>query len=105
MGRKKGSRLYRNVSRRFINGLILLVPLAITFFVVEETLQFTEGVLGRHLPFYFPGLGIITMLIGIYLVGWLSSYWIMRRFIHLSEVALGKIPVIKFIYNTFLLRF
>ncbi|WP_298594367.1 DUF502 domain-containing protein [uncultured Mitsuokella sp.] len=100
MGRKKGSRLYRNVSRRFINGLILLVPLAITFFVVEETLRFTEGVLGRHLPFYFPGLGIITMLIGIYLVGWLSSYWIMRRFIHLGEVALGKIPVIKFIYNS-----
>ena len=99
-GAEKKSCLYRSVSRRFINGLILLVPLVITFFVVEETLQFTEGVLGRHLPFYFPGLGIITMLIGIYLVGWLSSYWIMRRLIHFGEAALGKIPVVKFIYNS-----
>ena len=35
--------LSKLVSRRFINGLILLVPLAITIFVVLETLNFTEG--------------------------------------------------------------
>jgi len=34
------------VSKRFINGLILLVPLAITVFVVTEVLNFTEIVLG-----------------------------------------------------------
>ena len=99
-GTEKRSCFYRSISRLFINGLILLVPLAITFFVVEETLQFTEGILGRHLPFYFPGLGIITMLIGIYLVGWLSSYWIMRRLIQFGESVLGRIPVVKFIYNS-----
>ena len=55
--------LSKVVSRRFINGLILLVPLAITIFVVLETLHFTEGVLGKHLPFYFPGLGIITLVL------------------------------------------
>ena len=35
------------VSKRFINGLILLVPLAITVFVVTEVLNFTEIVLGK----------------------------------------------------------
>lgn len=90
----------RRVSRRFINGLILLVPLAITFFVVAETLNFTEGVLGKHLPFYFPGMGIITLLAMIYLTGWASSYWATRRLIHLGELLLGKIPFIKFIYNS-----
>lgn len=88
------------ISRRFINGLILLVPLAITFFVVGETLHFTEGVLGKHLPFYFPGMGIITLLAVIYLTGWASSYWATRRLIHLGELLLGKIPFIKFIYNS-----
>ena len=63
-------------------------------------LHFTEGVLGKHLPFYFPGLGIITVVLGIYFVGWISSYWIMRRMIHYGEVLLGKIPVVKFIYNS-----
>ena len=92
--------LSRRISRRFINGLILLVPLAITFFVIEETLHFTEGVLGKHLPFYFPGMGIATLLLVIYLAGWASSYWATRRLIHIGEQLLGKIPVVKFIYNS-----
>lgn len=90
----------KRVSRRFVNGLILLVPLAITFFVVLETLNFTEGVLGKHLPFYFPGMGLITLLLVIYLTGWASTYWAGRRLISIGETLLGKIPVVKFIYNS-----
>ena len=90
----------KRISRRFINGLIILVPLAITVFVVLETLNFTEGVLGKHLPFYFPGMGIVTLLLVIYLTGWASGYWAARRLIHIGETLLGKIPVIKFIYNS-----
>ena len=92
--------LSKRISRRFINGLIILVPLAITGFVVLETLNFTEGVLGKHLPFYFPGMGIVTLLLVIYLTGWASGYWAARRLIYIGETLLGKIPVIKFIYNS-----
>ena len=90
----------KRFSRRFINGLIILVPLAITIFVVLETLHFTEGILGKHLPFYFPGMGIITVLLVIYLTGWASTYWAARRLIAIGENLLGKIPVVKFIYNS-----
>ena len=88
------------VSKRFINGLILLVPLAITVFVVTEVLNFTEIVLGKHFPVYYPGMGIVTVLLVIYLGGWLSSYWFMKRVISYGEWLLGKIPVVKFIYNS-----
>ena len=88
------------VSKRVINGLILLVPLAITVFVVTEVLNFTEIVLGKHFPVYYPGMGIVTVLLAIYLVGWLSSYWFMKRMISYGEWVLGKIPVVKFIYNS-----
>ena len=100
MSEEHKSRLSKRISRRFVNGLILLVPIVIKLLVVSEVLHFTEGVLGKHLPFYFPGLGIITVVLGIYFVGWISSYWIMRRMIHYGEVLLGKIPVVKFIYNS-----
>ena len=100
MSEEHKSRLSKRISRRFVNGLILLVPIVITLLVCSEVLHFTEGVLGKHLPFYFPGLGIITVVLGIYFVGWISSYWIMRRLIHYGEVLLGKIPVVKFIYNS-----
>ena len=100
MSEEHKSRLSKRISRRFVNGLILLVPIVITLLVVSEVLHFTEGVLGKHLPFYFPGLGIITVVLVIYFVGWISSYWIMRRLIHYGEALLGKIPVVKFIYNS-----
>ncbi|MCR5757676.1 MAG: DUF502 domain-containing protein [Selenomonas sp.] len=90
----------KRISRRFINGLIILVPLAITIFVVLETLAFTEGVLGKHLPFYFPGMGLVTLLLVIYFTGWASTYWAARRLITIGEKLLGKIPVVKFIYNS-----
>ena len=77
-GKRICYRCSRLISKRFINGLIVLVPIVITLFVVWETLNFTEGVLGRHLPFYFPGMGLVTLLFVIYLVGWLSSSWFLR---------------------------
>jgi len=90
----------KGVSKYFVNGLILLVPIAITVFVIGEALYFTEGVLGKHLPVQFPGIGIITLLVFIYLVGWLSSNWFSKKLIAYGEKLLNKIPIVKFIYNS-----
>jgi len=90
----------KNLSRYFINGLIVIVPVAITFFVIAEILEFTERLLGRHLPVKFPGLGLIAVLLIILLVGWLSSHLMMQRLIALGEQLLSRIPFVKFIYNS-----
>lgn len=93
-------KLYQRMSARFINGLILLVPITITIWVVERILAFTEGFLGQYLPFYFPGMGMVTLFLIIYCVGWSSSYWVTKRLIGYGEQLLGRIPVVKFIYNS-----
>ncbi|MGL6016228.1 MAG: DUF502 domain-containing protein [Selenomonadaceae bacterium] len=90
----------KKTSTCFINGLVLIVPLAITIFVIAEILSLTEGALGKHLPLYFPGLGILTILLLIYLVGWFSSNWFMKKLIVWGELIVNKIPVVKFIYNS-----
>ncbi len=90
----------KKTSTCFINGLVLIVPLAITIFVIAEILSLTEGALGKHLPLYFPGLGILTILLLIYLVGWFSSNWFMKKLIVWGEMIVNKIPVVKFIYNS-----
>ncbi|MDR3592418.1 MAG: DUF502 domain-containing protein [Negativicutes bacterium] len=90
----------KTVSKYFLNGLIVLVPIAATGFVVTGILQFTEGLLGNHLPLHFPGMGLLAVLALILVVGWLSSYWILRRFLDYGEKLLGSIPIVKFIYNS-----
>ena len=88
------------MSKTFLNGLIVLVPIGITLFVVMQILNFTEGVLGKHLPFYFPGIGLIAVILLIYIVGWISTHWLLKHVISFGESLLSKIPVVKFIYNS-----
>ena len=63
-------------------------------------LHFTEACSASICRSTSRGSGIITVVLGIYFVGWISSYWIMRRMIRYGRVLLGKIPVVKFIYNS-----
>lgn len=93
-------RTVHNISRRFVNGLLVLVPVIITMLVIEWTLRFTEGVLGQYLPFYFPGMGIITLVAVIYAVGWASTNWALASIISFGENMIGTIPVVKFIYTS-----
>ena len=87
-------------ARTFINGLIVLIPVAITLFVVMWILEFTENIIGQYLPFYFPGVGLIALLVIIYIVGWISTHWLLSKIIDFGDVLLSKIPVVKFIYNS-----
>lgn len=100
----KLNRMYRKavnrMSRRFVNGLLVIVPVIITLLVIEWTLRFTEGVLGQYLPFYFPGMGIITLVIVIYAVGWASTNWVLASIISFGETMIGTIPFVKFIYTS-----
>ena len=88
------------ISRYFINGLIVLIPVAITLFVVKWAIDFSEEVLGQYLPFNFPGLGLIVLLSVIFFVGWFSTHWLLKKLILFGESLLDKIPVVKFIYKS-----
>ena len=65
------------VSKYFLNGVIVLVPIAITLFVVMQLFSFTEWLVGRFLPPYmkFPGVSMLVMLTAIVLIGLLSTHW------------------------------
>lgn len=88
------------VSKYFINGLIVIVPIAITAFVVINIFSFTERLLGQYLPIHFPGLALVVVLFFIVIVGWLSSHWILQKLLGFGERLVGSIPVVKFIYNS-----
>ncbi len=88
------------LSKNFINGLIVLIPIAITAFVVIKIFSVTESWVGSYLPVQFPGLGLITGVLAILLIGWLSSYWITKQILGWGERLLATIPIVKFIYKS-----
>lgn len=90
------------VSKYFINGVIVLVPIAITLFVVTQVFAFTEWLVGRFLPSYmkFTGIPLLVMLAGIVLIGLLSTHWALQWLLAWAEKMLNRIPGVKFVYNS-----
>ena len=90
------------ISKYFINGVLLLVPIAITLYVVVMVFSFTEWMVGRFLPPFlkFPGVSLLVMLAGIVLIGLLSTHWALQWLIGWAERMLNRIPGVKFIYNS-----
>ena len=84
----------------FVNGLIVIVPIALTAVVVMYIFAFTERLLGQYLPVHFPGLALVVVLVLIVFIGWLSSHWISKKVIGYCEQVVGSIPVVKFIYTS-----
>ncbi|MBQ6712265.1 MAG: DUF502 domain-containing protein, partial [Selenomonadales bacterium] len=81
-------------------GLIILVPIFITFFVLRETYELTEGLLGSHFTYYFPGLGFIVCVLAILLTGYLFSHWMLEGLLGFCERLIGTIPIVNFIYQS-----
>ena len=90
------------ISSYFLNGVIVLVPIVITLFVVMWVFNLTDSLIGRFLPqfLHFPGVALLIVVGLIVLIGWLSQHWAMKRLIEWGENMLNRIPGIKFIYSS-----
>ena len=98
----------------FIQGLIVLAPIAITIFAVVSLFNFIDGILpnlvqqifpdlvGTHAdgtPRRIPGLGFVVVIIIVLLVGYMSSF-LAGGILSVFGRFLEKIPGIKVIYTT-----
>lgn len=86
------------VSKYFVNGLIVIVPIAITFFVIQQIFAITDKIIGRYIPLDFPGVALIAVFTFIIIIGWLSTHWLAKQIFEIGEKVVESIPVIKVIY-------
>ncbi|WDZ96409.1 DUF502 domain-containing protein [Herbaspirillum sp. WKF16] len=93
----------------FITGLLILVPLAITLWVLNLIISTMDQSLlllppswrpEALLGFYIPGLGSILTLLIIFLTGLAARNFIGRQIVSLWEGMLTRIPVVKSIYSS-----
>jgi uncharacterized membrane protein len=92
------------VKRYFITGLLVLLPVWATYYVLTALLGVIDGLLG-DLPAHFlgrriPGLGIITVVLFVMLVGMLSANYIGRRIVTKSDELLQRVPLVRGVYFT-----
>ncbi len=92
------------IKKYFITGLLVIIPVWATFYVLKAILGWIDGMLGPLLGTYlelrFPGLGIVTLLLLILIVGVLSANYIGRRFVKYSDTFLQKVPLVRGVYTT-----
>jgi len=97
---KSISGLIRN---RFISGLIVIVPLVITYQVLRFLLLKLDGILNPLVSHYtgytVPGLGIVTTVLAVLLVGLVAHSVVGRRLIRAWENLLIRVPLVRTVYT------
>ena len=92
------------LKKNFITGLLVVVPVAVTVFVLKALLIWIDGILGDIerdlLGHYYPGLGIITLLLLIFVIGTISANYIGNRVLHAWDRLMRRLPLVRGIYST-----
>jgi len=102
--------LIQHLKTSLMAGLLVVIPVGITIFILKFLFNFADGFLGPLIARvvrifyvnsgYIPGLGVIAGLLVIYLTGVLTANFLGRRLLALSEDLLCRIPLVKLIYSS-----
>lgn len=94
------------LKRYFITGLLIWVPLVITLWVLNLVVstmdQFLPVALSSEALFgrYIPGYGFVVVVLVVLVTGILARNIIGRKFVDIWEGLLGRIPLVRSIYNS-----
>ena len=97
------------MKRYFITGLLVLVPLLITVWVLATLIGIMDQSLlllpaswrpEAQFGYSIPGLGALLTLLVVFVTGLIATNFFGRQLIVMWETLLGRVPVVKGIYNS-----
>ena len=97
------------MKRYFITGLLVLVPLLITLWVLATLIGIMDQSLlllpsawrpEAQLGYRIPGLGALLTLLIVFVTGLVATNFFGKQLIIMWEALLGRVPVVKSIYNS-----
>lgn len=95
------------ISRNMLTGLITILPVVLTFYVLYWLAITAESVLGgliqTALPntLYWPGMGVIAGLLVLFLIGLVMHAYVVQLLFAKLEQLFSHMPIIKPIYGAF----
>ena len=88
---------YQKLIQYFLQGLLILGPATITVYAIYLVFDKIDGILRPAIN--IPGIGFVTIIGFILLVGYLSSFFMMSRILSVIDKLLDKTPGIKLFYS------
>jgi uncharacterized membrane protein len=89
-------------SKKFMSGCVILLPIAVTFYVTWWFIRFFDGFFSPiydSLGIHVLGLGFVTSFVFIFLVGVFGSSWIGSSVLLVGEWFIKRMPLVKHIYS------
>jgi len=98
----------RKALNYFLQGLLFIVPIAVTIWVLFKSILWIDNLLPFQVPIHIPGipqidipgLGLITIFVFVSLVGYVGARYIRNPFFHYFEQLIEKAPLVKLIYSS-----
>jgi uncharacterized membrane protein len=86
----------RRITRYFFQGLLFLVPVVASIYVVYEVFTRVDSLFS----FPVPGLGVVVTLAAITLIGFLGSNFVSKKLIGLVDGMFRRLPLVKLFYTS-----
>ncbi len=91
------------VKRYFVSGVLVVVPLILTYIVLKFLFEALDGILQpvihRFFGYFVPGLGVLTTILLVILAGVFTRNYVGARLYRVGEKVLIRIPIIRPIYS------
>lgn len=79
----------------FLSGLLLVAPITVILYIVYKLFTYLDSII----PIPIPGLGLLTLLVGITILGFLASTLITQPIRKRANKLLDRVPLLKTIYT------
>ena len=105
MVKKEKRSFFIRIRNYFITGIVVLIPIGITLYITIFLISVSSKIIPKeinpnhYLPYDIPGLEILTAVLLITIIGWLSLSFLGKKLLDLFNRVLKKIPILRTIYS------
>ena len=95
--------MWQIIKRRIFAGLIALMPIMATYWIIKLLFEFLDRLaqpLLARIGIQIPGLGIILTILFIFIIGLFVTNVLGRTILKWSEIIVARVPIVSTIYNS-----
>jgi uncharacterized membrane protein len=86
----------KKLARYFFEGLVFLVPIVVTVYVIYVVFVRVDSIFA----FQTPGVGVLATILLITAIGFVASNFITKRFVGIVDTFFRRVPLVKMIYTS-----